>query len=166
MHGWLSESVFPRERNIGISYGCMTGHAIDECTTVSELRIEVEVKGDGLYLTDVFLRPFPMSAPDLSGWLRRLQRSRSSEAQGERRWGRWFGVGGSVIATFQKAIDLLSCTKRKAVSVEGMSHSAGPEIKLTIPRDSGGPDSAYDCEEDSDLGEREEHHEISPESRA
>jgi len=86
----------------------------------------------------------------------------SSEAQGERR-GRWFGGGGSGVATFQKAIDLLGCTERKVISVKGMSHNAEPEIKLTIPRYSGGLGSADYCEEDDDLREREELHDISRE---
>jgi len=38
-----------------------------------------------------------------------------------------------------------------------MNYSAGPKLKLTIPGDSDGLDSADDCEEDHDLGERELH---------
>jgi len=82
---------------------------------------------------------------------------RSSEAQGERRRSHGFGVSGSGIVTFQKAIDLLNCTEREVISVEGMSRSIRPEFKLTIPVDSDGLGSADDYEEDHDLGERELH---------
>ena len=44
-----------------------------------------------------------------------------------------------------------------------MNHSVGRKLKLTIPRDSGRLGGANDCEEDDDLGEREELHGISRE---